>query len=283
MSTSQAQAEWRERLALSRRYWASGRGRALATAQAACLGPVLEPRRDRHGLELSMGASLLSRMPAAGPAHAIQWAPARTCAESDATLICSPRALALPDECLDLTLLHHFLEHCPDAHQALVEAARVTRDSGLMVIFGFHPLGLATLAYRLGKKRRHYPGNGSWYTPRRLRDWLAFVDFEIEGVDYCGFGPGRGGVCHERRETLGRRHNVPLGTSYMLRARRRRRQAPVQRLRFGLQPPAAAGPMGVTRGQAASGQSSPRAGRPDDARAPDSGVKNHPRHEEYKR
>ncbi|WNK18852.1 methyltransferase domain-containing protein [Halomonas piscis] len=283
MSTSQAQAEWGERLALSRCYWASGRGRALITAQAACLGPVLEARRDRHALELSMGASLLAHLSAAGPTHAVQWAPALAEAKSEATLVCPPRALALPDECLDLTLLHHFLEHCPDAHQALAEAARVTRDSGLMVIFGFQPLGLAALAYRLGKKRRHYPGNGRWYTPGRLRDWLAFVDFEIEGVDYCGFGPGRGGVCHERRETLGRRHNVPLGTSYMIRARRRRRQAPVQRLRFGLQPPAAAGPLGITRGQTAPGQRSLRARRPGEVRAADAGAKTPSQHEEHKR
>ncbi|GAA3909016.1 hypothetical protein GCM10022228_19530 [Halomonas cibimaris] len=250
MSTSQGQAEWRERLACSRRYWASGRGQALMQAQAACLGPVLQSRPDQHGLELSMGPSLLSHIPSAGPAHVVQWAPARACARARATLVCLPEALALPDECLDLTLLHHLLEHGPDAHRVLAEAARVTRDSGTLIVFGFQPLGLATLAYRLGRRRRMYPGNGRWYTPGRLRDWLAFVDFEIERVDYCGFGFGKRspGGCWE---TLGRRHNLALGISYMIRARRRRYQAPVQRLKFGLRPPTAPQPAGVARGHAA--------------------------------
>lgn len=247
MSTSQADVAWRERLASSRRYWRSERGRTLVAAQTACLGPILESRRDQHGLELSMGASLLAQTPLARSSHVMQWAPSRQCAEHESTLVCPPGALALPDECIDVTLVHHFLEHCPHAHRGLAEAARVTSDSGLLVIFGFHPLGVATLEHRLGPKRREYPGNGVWKTPGRLRDWLAFVDFEVERVDYCGFRALGTKACRERWEALGRRYNLPWGASYMIRARRKRHRAPVQRLRFGLQAPAASRPFGATR------------------------------------
>jgi SAM-dependent methyltransferase len=204
-----------------------------------------------------MGASLLAQMPQEGlthtdsvhafPVHVVQWAPTRQCAKHEATLVCPPDALALPDECIDVTLVHHFLEHCPNAHRGLAEAARVTSDNGVLVIFGFHPLGVATLEHRLGQRRREYPGNGAWKTPGKLRDWLEFVDFEVERVDYCGFRGHGTRACRERWEVPGRRYNLPWGASYMIRARRKRHRAPIQRLRFGLEAPVASRPLGATR------------------------------------
>ncbi len=265
MSTSQEDDAWYERLAQSRRYWGSERGKELVAVQQACLGPVLESRRAQHGLELSAGATLLAQMPPAsasdgrtgsatttGPAHVIQWASSRYYAEHPATLVCPPEALALPDECIDVTVIHHFLEHCPHAHRRLAEAARVTSDNGVLVIFGFHPLGLSLIEHRLGRKRREYPGNGIWKTPSRLRDWLAFVDFEVERVDYCGFHVPGGRACREHWEALGRRYNLPWGASYMIRARRKRHRARIQRPKFGLHASVASRPFGATRLQPAA-------------------------------
>jgi hypothetical protein len=53
--------------------------------------------------------------------------------------------------------------------------------------------------------------------------------------------------CGEYWESLGRRHNLPLGESYMIQARRRQRHAPVQRLKFGLEAPVSPASLGVNR------------------------------------
>ena len=59
-----------------------------------------------------------------------------------------------------------------------------------------------------------------------MREWLAFVDFEIERVDYCGFRLPGGQVHNLGLETLGRRYNLPVGGCYLIVARRK--QAPIQ-------------------------------------------------------
>ncbi|WP_017430404.1 class I SAM-dependent methyltransferase [Vreelandella jeotgali] len=268
MSTSQAGVSWRERRQQSRGYWESRRGRALVAAQTTCLTQALASRREHYGLELTSGATLLGgkapdSVASSHLAHLVQWAPARDCAEQDATLICPAGALALPDACMGVTLLHHLLEEAPEPHRTLAEAARVTTDDGVLVIFGFHPLGPTRLEHCLGQARYRYPGNGAWQSPARLRDWLTFVDFEVESVNYCGFRAPGTTACRRRGEALGQRLNLPWGTSYMMLARRRCRHAPVQRLRFGWRLPVASRPLGATRLQPVPDDRDTRKRKPD--------------------
>jgi SAM-dependent methyltransferase len=144
-------------------------------------------------------------------------------------------------------VIHHWLEHLTDAHFTLHEAARVTADNGILVLFGFNPIGVGGLARQWRKRQQQFPWNGAWRSARRLRDWLAFVDFEVERVDYCCFRGRANAKCGEYWETLGRRHNLPLGESYMIQARRRQRQAPLKRLKFDMKAPASPASLGVTR------------------------------------
>ena len=216
----------------------------LWETQRACLGPVVESRVGGHSLEMSMGPALMTM---SAIAHPIRWSPTRQLAENDSTLVCPPDQLALPDRCLDVMVIHHWLEHLTDAHFTLQEAARVTADNGIMVLFGFNPIGVSGLTRQLRKRQQTFPWSGTWRSASRLRDWLAFVDFEVERVDYCCFRGRMNAKCGEYWESLGRRHNLPLGESYMIQARRQQRQAPVQRLKFGLKAPASPASLGVTR------------------------------------
>ncbi|SDJ79975.1 class I SAM-dependent methyltransferase [Billgrantia gudaonensis] len=214
-----------------RRYWASADGTAHWRTERACLGPICERLHGGHRLELSMAASLTDMCPIR---HGLRWAPTVELAESPSTLVCPPDALALPDECLHLVVIHHLLEVVPNPHRLLQEAARVTADDGRLIIFGWAPLGAAGIG-RLWPGRRHrLPWRGRWRTPAGLRDWLAFVDFQIERVDYCGFHLPGSLPSNATLETLGRRHNLPLGDSYIIRARRRSRLAHVQRPQLDL-------------------------------------------------
>ena len=255
MSNSTTATMLAKRLANSQPYWQAEAGRSLWEAQRACLGPVAETRVGGHSLEMSMGPAMLTM--SAIP-HAIRWSPTRLLAHDDATLVCPPDQLALPDRCLDVMVIHHWLEHLADAHFTLQEAARVTADNGILLLFGFNPIGVSGVVRQWRKHQQQYPWNGTWRSVNRLRDWLAFVDFEVQRVDYCCFRGRMNAKCGEYWESLGRRHNLPLGESYMIQARRRQRQAPVERLKFGLKAPASPASLGVTRsGSSANYQANP--------------------------
>lgn len=266
MSNSHTADALKQRLVQSQRFWVSDAGNALNEAQRACLGPVVEERGGGHCLEMTMGPSLLGGSAAS---HMIEWLPTRDQAQQPATLICPPNELALPDACLDITIIHHWLEHLPDAEQTLHEAARVTADHGLLVIFGFNPLSIHHLAQRFSSGRRGKTGafnetesaSGSdkqggkvhYFSPSRLTQWLASVEFTVERVDYCGFySPlfcsAKKSRCREAWETWGRRLNVPVGESYMLQAKRQQPQAPSQRVKFGTTPRTASHSLGLARG-----------------------------------
>ncbi|UYF98415.1 methyltransferase domain-containing protein [Halomonas sp. GD1P12] len=244
MSNSPMAAELARRMVQSQPYWQGPAGRSLWEAQRACLGPVVENRRGQHCLEMSMGRSLmsLSQIP-----HRVRWAPTHELAESDSTLVCPPDCFALPERSMDTVILHHWLEQLPDAHFTLKEAARVTSDHGVLVLFGFNPLCASGLLKRRHQGHSAFPFNGDWQGVNRLRDWLAFVDFEVKRVDYCCFRARMSAACGERWEAWGRRHNLPLGQSYMIQACRRERGAPIERVRFKLPSRAPSSSLGASR------------------------------------
>ncbi|MFC3285244.1 class I SAM-dependent methyltransferase [Litchfieldella rifensis] len=214
-----------------RRYWSSADGKAHWQAERACVGPVCERLFGAHSLELGMAPRLTDMCPVR---HPMRWAPTRELAESAETLVCQPDRLPLPDGALQLVVIHHLLEVVADPHHVLQEAARVTADSGRLIIFGWGPLGMSGLSRVWPQRRRYLPWRGHWRTPGRLGDWLTFVDFEIERVDYCGFHlPGRM-PRNAMLETLGRRHNLPLGDTFMIRARRKSQLAQIQRPRIAI-------------------------------------------------
>ncbi|MDZ7852960.1 MAG: methyltransferase domain-containing protein [Halomonas sp.] len=224
-----------------RRYWASPAGQALWRAERACLGPVCEDLVGQHSLELGMAPVLSDICPIR---HAMSWAPNVEMVDHESTLVCSPDALPLPDDSLSLVLIHHLLEVVGEPHRMLQEAARVTADSGRLIIFGWCPLSAGGISRVWPGRRRRMPWRGHWRTPGRLGDWLAFVDFEIERVDYCGFHLPGSLPCNTMLETLGRRHNLPLGDSYMIHARRRAQLAQSQPSRFELSRPLAGPALG---------------------------------------
>lgn len=206
-----------------RRFWASPPGQALWRAERACLGPHCEQHRGMVSLQLGMAPLMSDMCPIR---HSLDWAPSTELVRTENCLVCLPGSLPLADDSVDLVVLHHLLEAVDQPHHVLQEAARVTRDDGRLVIFGWHPFGPT------GLRRRYHPApwQHQWRTPARLRDWLTFVDFEIERVDYCGFRlPGRA-LGSDRLETLGRRYNLPLSSAYLVVASRR--SIPVQPIKL---------------------------------------------------
>lgn len=88
------------------------------------------------------------------------------------------QSLPLPDEVVDVSVLHHVLDFSENPQQVLKEAARVTIARGYVLIIGFNPhsfMGLLQPALRL-----KYPNgiaNRNRLRAARITDWLAFLDY----------------------------------------------------------------------------------------------------------
>lgn len=88
-------------------------------------------------------------------------------------------ALPLPEESIDVVVLHHVLEYATNPHQILREANRVLIARGHLIIVGFHPWSLQG-GYKL---LAQWFGAGSFWRrnslrPSRIKDWLRFLDCE---------------------------------------------------------------------------------------------------------
>ncbi|WP_027966809.1 class I SAM-dependent methyltransferase [Halomonas halocynthiae] len=201
-----------------REFWSSARGCALQKAERACLGPVSDRWFGHHGLELGLGAQLAN---ICSVQHLMYWVPCAELAETAESLVCHPDTLPLPDGCLDLVLIHHLLEVTAEPHRVLQEATRVLADDGNLIIFGWSPLSPLALAKRLPKRRSELSSQERWRAPKQLAEWLAFVDFDVQRVDYCGFRLPSRRESNSSLEAFGRRHNLPFGECYMIHARRR--------------------------------------------------------------
>ena len=223
------------------RYWSSEEGQAHWRTERACLGPICENLHGGHSLEFGMGPSLAEMSPIR---HNIHWAPSRELAASTATLVCPLDALALPDESVHLVIIHHLLEMLSEPDSLLQEAARITTHDGYLIILGWMPLGIAGLARLSPRHRQRSPWRGQWRTPAKLANSLAAVDFRVERVDYCGFHWPGSLPNNTKLETLGRRHNVPLGDSYILHARRCSRMAQSERPKLLIQGRLSGGALG---------------------------------------
>lgn len=211
------------------RYWATDTGLAHWQAERACLGPVCERLFGAHSLQLGMAPRLTDMCPIR---HSLDWAPTRELARDESCLVCTPDSLPLPDESMTLVVIHHLLEVMPEPQRLIKEASRVMADDGCLILFGWSPLGMESLHRPWSRRREEFPWRGRWHSPGRLKEWLGFVDFEIERVDYCGFRLPGSVPRNATLESFGRRNNLPLGDTYMIHARRKMHRAHFSRPRL---------------------------------------------------
>lgn len=116
-------------------------------------------------------------------------------------LVTNAAALPFPEASLDLLVLPHTLELSADPHHVLREVERVLVPEGRVVISGFNPYSLwglrqarAHWASRmglggLGISRLYLPEAGDFIGPRRLRDWLRLLSFEVESEHFGCYRP----------------------------------------------------------------------------------------------
>jgi SAM-dependent methyltransferase len=140
--------------------------------------------------------------------------------------LCAPlTSLPFASDSIDAIFLPHSLELVEDPYAVLREAERVLVAEGCLMICGFNPWSGWGVRRRFGQLFRRPafpPGTRRLLAERRLRDWVALLDFEVEDVyGYLGSMPLAGprwldGGWYEYR----RRSALTTG-GYLLKARKR--------------------------------------------------------------
>jgi len=156
---------------------------------------------------------VLEDLPAAVPASG------RHCLYGEAA------ALPFASDSLDVLLLPHTLEFEANPHQVLREADRTLVPEGHVVILCFNPWSLWGLWRLLTGWRDHAPWCGRFYTPSRIKDWLALLGFDTILVRGYFFRPPieHPGIMQRLHllERAGQRWWSFFGGGFMLVARKR--------------------------------------------------------------
>jgi len=158
-------------------------------------------------------------------------------AQRPLALVAHAAALPFAENALDLIALPHTLEFSADPHAVLREAHRVLLPEGRLVVCGLNPWSLwggrqqrARLWARLGLGRSRWarpflPEAGEFIGPRRLRDWLQLLGFEVESCQLGCYRPALQTEVWMQRwawmERLGPRYWPFLGAAYCMVAVKR--------------------------------------------------------------
>jgi SAM-dependent methyltransferase len=102
-------------------------------------------------------------------------------------------SLPFASDSIDGILLPHTLELVEDPHAVLREAGRVLCAEGCLLICGFNPFsgwGARRLFGGYFRRPAFPPQTRRMLSERRLRDWMALLDFEVSSVyGYLGSLP----------------------------------------------------------------------------------------------
>jgi SAM-dependent methyltransferase len=136
-------------------------------------------------------------------------------------------SLPFASDSIDAVLLPHTLELVEDPYAVLREAERVLCAEGCLIICGFNPWsgwGVRRLFAGAFRRSLFPPETRRLLAEKRLRDWVALLDFEVVDVyGYLGVLPVAGrrlpaeGPAHEPYK---RRAALTAG-GYFLKARKR--------------------------------------------------------------
>lgn len=139
-----------------------------------------------------------------------------TAAGTASGIVADPMDLPLASGSLDGVILHHVLEAAPDPRAVVREVTRALRPGGRLLVAGFNPFSLWSLARLRPSLRGVKP-----VSTLRLHDWLAVLGFERSArtihLHYRGVLPFALAGQHWRRasNTLGKLQ-LPLGSVYVL-------------------------------------------------------------------
>jgi SAM-dependent methyltransferase len=111
---------------------------------------------------------------------------------SPGVTLCAPlQSLPFPSDSIDAIFLPHTLELVEDPYAVLREAERALCADGCLMICGFNPFsgwGARRFFGQYFRRPAFPPQTRRMLSERRMRDWMALLDFEVENV-YGYLGP----------------------------------------------------------------------------------------------
>lgn len=198
-------------------------GRHLLSAERALVEPMLNRRFGYHLLQLGCADLLLHDNSPVGHKFSFRTWPAQAHCH---TAIARGEAIPLRNDSVDLVLLHHALDFSAQQHQLLREAARVLIAGGHLVCIGFNPRSVWGMRGRVQRwtGKQSVPWQAAMLGPRRLTDWLALLDFQVEQLRYGVYSLPVDAARVIRYsgvlEGLAGRLNWPTGAVYAISARK---------------------------------------------------------------
>ena len=199
-------------------------GKALLSAQKKILSEELNLLFGYHLMQLSILPE--SRLYSASRVnHCFSLAPKTGFSKKKVSGVSDFQTLPLPDESIDVTILHHVLEFSENPQQVLKEAARVTISRGYIVLMGFNPWSFTGLSKNLAQ---YYSNKKIWHRHSlrvgRVKDWLNFLDFSTADPQYSFFNLPINSKRYLRNTHFLHKWNwsksLPFGTAYCLVARK---------------------------------------------------------------
>lgn len=140
-------------------------------------------------------------------------------------LMCTPGALPIASDTVDVVLLPHVLEFAEEPHGVLREAERVLIGEGHLVVLGFNPASLWGLGRVALGWRERAPWSGHYVSLHRLKDWMRLLGFDVVRTERFFFRPplGRARMLERLRwlDQFGARAWPALGAGYMVIGRKR--------------------------------------------------------------
>jgi len=195
-------------------------GQAFLHEQRESTQTALQDLFGYHLLQLSMSPQL-DLSDSSRISHRFSLNPLRGSSSAKPGALADFAQLPLPEESIDVALLHHVLDFSENPHQLLREAARVLIARGHLVILGFNPWSLFG-SYRWFA--RFISRNPRWRHQAlrlgRVIDWLKLLDFEIVEVEQGFFrvpSQSPSAIKHlQWLERWGKRLRLPLGGYYII-------------------------------------------------------------------
>ncbi|MCX7058024.1 MAG: methyltransferase domain-containing protein [Proteobacteria bacterium] len=195
-------------------------GQTLLASERAALALALEDVFGQHLLQVGYWGPPDAFLPLARlPGRSLIVDPSHR-----GDCVCHAGALGIASRSVDAVLLPHTLEFEPEPREVLREVERVLTADGHLLIVGFAPLGAWGLRHWLSSGG-FPPGLRQLWSPRRLRDWLRLLGFQIVSTRHCvrtlPLERCQGGVVAEGLARLGQRLGDRFGAVYVLKARKR--------------------------------------------------------------
>lgn len=130
--------------------------------------------------------------------------------------------LPLMSGSIDLVLVPHTLELIDNPHQLLLEACRVVKPGGEIIIFGFNPFSLFGLK-KWWMNHKEIPWSHHFISPHTVKKWLALADFELIKQNMLFYRPPiEKNLIYKKlkfMEWMGHKFHAPWGNIYVLIAK----------------------------------------------------------------